>query len=107
MEVPPSQDAQQSLLLLAERAQEEMRKVEADHAEQQAVLLSLPDEQQWESCHSTLKILLSKVLSSKQWEKLEEKCRSGQIKAASLTRELSSTVVKEERQRRVLELLAS
>lgn len=106
MEVPPSQDAQQSLLLLAKRAQEEMRKVEADHAEQQAVLLSLPDEQQWESCHSTLKILLSKVLSSKQWEKLEEKCRSGQIKAASLTRELSSTVVKEERQRRVLELLA-
>ena len=78
------------------------REVEELQVQQQETLLALPAAEQWASCLSTLKFLLARSLSPEEWELLEQKCCTGAINAAQLTRELSATVQKAARRGRVL-----
>ncbi|MFC6619510.1 replication initiator protein A [Deinococcus radiophilus] len=78
---------------------------EKAHAEQQATLLRLPPQAQWAGCQATLKVLTARLLSAEQWSILEQRCISGQIEAAPLTRELSALVGSQERKAHILSVL--
>lgn len=69
--------------------------VEAEQSEllaQLAALESRSPAEQWEAQKGTLHLYLRKRLSPDQWERLEERCRSGEIQAAALARVLAAAV---------------
>lgn len=53
---------------------------------------NMPPEQQWEAQKGTIHLYLRKRLSKDQWERLEERCKTGEMQAAALARSLAAAV---------------
>lgn len=79
----------------AAKASKRQQAIEAEQgmllAEIEAVK-SMPPEQQWEAQKGTIQLYLRKRLSKDQWERLEERCKTGEMQAAALARSLAAAV---------------
>jgi len=87
---------------------EEEAKAEEAYRQRHQMLLQLEPQVQWEESKATLKLLLKSALSAQQFERLAERCQSGQVMAAELASDLSRAAAqnhKEEVLKDLIELL--
>lgn len=82
--------------LAVQRAEQE---AEARFEAEREVLLSLDPESQWENCASTIRLLARGLFSETGFGELEGLCRSGQVSATELSRQLSALVSKPKAER--------
>lgn len=84
--------------LSEKRAAINSRRREVIEAEQNKMLTeieameSMSPEAQWEAQKGTIQLYLRKRLDKEQWDRLEERCRKGEILATTLARTLAAAV---------------
>lgn len=90
--VEPRREREQRLSELTAKRQKVVEAEQSELLAQLAALESRSPTEQWEAHKGTLHLYLRKRFSPDQWERLEERCRSGEIQAAALARVLAAAV---------------
>lgn len=88
----PQREKEEQRVRITAKRQKAIEKEQVQLLAEIEAMEAMSPEQQWEAQKGTLQLYLRKRLNKDEWDRLEERCRTGDIQAVTLARTLAAAV---------------